>query len=352
VEGETPPLRERARRIASRTLIALIVLAALLGGTVYWLWNDRPALDAVPIPPTPGRVPPVDAVTATWFGTSTLLFDDGETQILIDGYVSRPPLTAQLFNRPVSSDAAAINRFMLDNRLDRLAAIIPAHTHMDHAFDIGALANRSRASIIGSPSALLIGRGEGVPDDQLVAVGSRAEFTFGEFTVTLIPVPHAAFGWNGTVPLDGVINRPLAQPARPGDYRVGLSFAVVVAHPQGTAVVQASAGFAAGALDGIPADAVFLGVGMLESLGREYAEQYWQNVVTATGATRVLPVHFDDYTRPFGETRLLPPVIDDFVETAGWLRDIRATWDRDTTLELPVFGEPITLYVQDESTGT
>lgn len=32
------------------------------------------------------------AVKITFLGTSSLLFDDGETQLMIDGFVSRPPL--------------------------------------------------------------------------------------------------------------------------------------------------------------------------------------------------------------------------------------------------------------------
>ena len=330
--------------------VASISLAVLLGLLAYWIWQSRAPLVAVPIDPVARRVPPVDALTATWFGTSTLLFDDGETQILVDGFVSRPSLIDQLLDRPVVSDAPAINRFMLDNRLDRLAAIIPAHTHLDHAMDIGAIANRSRASIVGSPSAVLIGRGAGVPDDQLVAVGTRTEFTFGQFTVTLVPGQHAGFGWNGSVPVDGTINSPLRQPVRASEFRAGLSFTIVVAHPQGTAIVHASAGPMPRGLNNLRADAVFLGVGMLESLGREHAEQLWLDAVTATGATRVFPVHFDDFTKPFGTTVLLPTAIDDFTETAGWLDEFQSVWDRDATLELPVFGEPITLYVSEAST--
>jgi L-ascorbate metabolism protein UlaG (beta-lactamase superfamily) len=325
----------------------LLAGAALAG----YLWQDRAILDALPIDPVVRRVPPVDALTATWFGTTTLLFDDGETQILIDGFVSRPSLFDHLFDRPVSSDAAAINDFMLDNRLDRLAAVIPAHTHFDHAFDVGAIANRSRASIIGSPSAVLLGRGAGVPDDQLVAVGNRATFSFGEFTVTLLAGEHAGFGWNGSVPRDGAITRPLEQPVAPSEYRADVAFTVVLAHPQGTAIVQASAGMVSPALSGFEADVLFLGVGMLESLGRDYAERYWIDTVTATGASRVFPVHFDDFTRPFGVTELLPAVLDDFVRTAGWLLEFQKVWDRDASLELPVFGEPISLYAGDVSTG-
>ncbi len=344
--------RDRLRRVVRITLFTTAGLLLLLTAAVYWLWNDRRELAEIPIPAIPTRVPPVDAVTATWFGTSTLLFDDGETQILIDGFVSRPAPLRQLLNRTVESDAAAINRFMLDNRLDRLAAVIPAHTHLDHALDIGAIANRSRASIIGSPSAILIGRGAGVPDDQLVAVGSTTEFTFGEFTVTLIPSRHAGFGWNGTVPLDGNVKLPLAQPARPSEFRAGLAFTVVIAHPQGTALVQASAGVIPASLRNINADVVFLGTGMLETMGRDYAEDYWLETVTATGASLVVPIHFDDYTRPFGITELPPTIISDFATTANWLQEFRSRWDRDAALELPVFGQAITLYTGRASTGT
>ncbi len=343
----------RVRRAAGIAALSVTGIALVLGVLAWWLWESRETLDTVPIDPVARRVPPVDALTATWFGTSTLLFDDGETQILVDGFVSRPSLLDQLLDRPIVSDAAAINTFILDNRLDRLAAIIPAHTHFDHAMDIGAIANRSRASIVGSPSAVLIGRGAGVPDDQLVAVGKRTEFTFGAFTVTLVPGLHAGFGWNGSVPFDGTINRPLDQPVRPSEFRTGLSFTIIVAHPQGTAIVHASAGPLPRGIENVKADAVFLGVGMLESLGREHAEELWLDAVTATGATRVFPVHFDDFTKPFGTTVLLPAAIDDFVETAGWLVEFQSVWDRDASLELPVFGEPITLYVsEDSTTGT
>ncbi|MCH8060533.1 MAG: hypothetical protein IIA11_08745, partial [Proteobacteria bacterium] len=58
------------------------------------------------------------------------------------------------------------------------------------------------------------------------------------------------------------------------------------------------------------------------------------------------PIHFDDYTRPFGEVMLAPRVLDNFVDTAGWLEEIRETWDTDTRLHIPEFGKPIVLYLQ------
>ena len=115
-------------------------------------------------------------------------------------------------------------------------------------------------------------------------------------------------------------------------------------HPQGTTLVQGSAGFLPGTLDDVVADVVMLGAFGLENLGRNYTEQYWLAMVTSTGAKRVIPIHFDDYTRPFGQIELSPRVLDDFVDSAEWLDEIRKTWDNDVRLHLPVFGEALVLY--------
>jgi L-ascorbate metabolism protein UlaG (beta-lactamase superfamily) len=120
----------------------------------------------------------------------------------------------------------------------------------------------------------------------------------------------------------------------------------VIAHPHGTTIVQGSAGFLDGALEGVKADVVMLGVGLLEGLGRKYAEQYWQAFVSTTGAAHVIPIHFDDCTKPFGEISLYPRALDDFIETAAWFEEFSATWDSDTRLHLPEFGKPLVLYPQ------
>ncbi len=69
-------------------------------------------------------------------------------------------------------------------------------------------------------------------------------------------------------------------------------------------------------------------------------------MVTTTGAEHVFPLHFDDYTQPFGEIHLYPRALDNFIDTAAWLEEIAATWDKDTRLHLPEFGKAIVLYPQ------
>jgi len=335
------------KRIAIKTSVAVAAVVFVLSALATWAWNTRPDIADTGLRAPVKMVDEGPTVTVTWFGVTTLLFDDGETQILIDGFMSRPSLMETLLGIPVSSDAPMINYVLNEYRIQRLAAIIPAHSHYDHAMDVGAIANRSSASIIGSETTANIARGVGVPEDQIVVIADATPYTFGDFTVTLIPSVHAPIGPRGSVPLPGTVDEPLETPARITAWRVGGAYSIVVAHPQGTTIVQGSAGYVPNALDQVDADVVMLGVGLLESLGRDYTEAYWQSLVTATGATRVFPVHFDDYTQPFGKIVLFPVLLDNFVNTASWLQEIRDTWDKTTQLYLPVFGQPLVLYPEE-----
>jgi L-ascorbate metabolism protein UlaG (beta-lactamase superfamily) len=332
------------KRIVVRTLVTTLGVVAIVVALAAWAWQTRPDIADAGLHPRAAVATGPDSVTATWFGVSTILFDDGDTQLLIDGFISRPSFFETLLGIPVSSDAPMINYVLNEYGMQRLAAIIPAHSHHDHAMDIGAIANRSSASIIGSETTANIARGAGVPEDQIILVEPGAAYEFGEFSVTLVSCPHAPVGLRGSVPLPGTVDEPFAAPAPIGAWRMGGAYSIVVSHPLGTTIVQGSAGFSEGALDDVAADVIMLGVGMLEGLGRNYAEDYWQSLVTATGATVVFPIHFEDFTRPFGDIVLMPAILDNFVNTATWLRDIRDTWDADTRIYLPVFGESVVLY--------
>ena len=333
-----------------RTAVVIIAIVTLVSVTIALLWQDRASLDAIGWPsPAVASAANADVVTVTWLGVTTLLFDDGETQILIDGFFSRPSVADILLDRPVANDAPNINYAMNEFRMRRLAAIIPVHSHFDHAMDVGAIANRSSASILGSDSTAQIARGAGVPDDQITVVEGTTSFEFGAFKVTMLPIGHAPIGWGGSVPFDGVIAEPLTMPQPVSAWRMGGGFTVVIEHPQGTALVQGSSAYRKYELKDIAADVVFLGVAQLNSLGRDYAELYWQHTVTATGSHSVYPIHFDDFMLPFGEVELPPKFIDNFETTATWLGDFQRRWDRETSLFMPEFGKPIAIFSQPAS---
>jgi len=335
---------------AKRTATAIIAIVVLVSVTIILLWQNRASLDVIDWPsPAIESAANADVVTVTWLGVTTLLFDDGETQILIDGFFSRPSMADILLRRPVEIDAANINYAMNEFRMRRLAAIIPVHSHFDHAMDVGEIANHSSASVLGSESTAQIARGAGVPDDQITVVESATSFEFGAFKVTLLPIGHAPIGWGGSVPFDGIISEPLMTPQPISAWRMGGGFTVIIEHPQGTALVQGSAAYQKYELQKIAADAVFLGVSQLQSLGREYAELYWQHTVTATGSHSVYPIHFDDFMLPFGEVELPPKFIDNFETTAIWLGEFQRRWDKETSLFMPEFGKPIAIFSQPAS---
>ena len=335
---------------AKRAALTFTIILVLVSIAVVSLWRQRPSLDAIDWPtPALASAANADAVTVTWLGVTTLLFDDGETQILIDGFFSRPSLAEVVLRRPVDNDAPQINYVMNEFRMRRLAAIIPVHSHFDHAMDVGAIANRSSASILGSESTAQVARGAGVPEDQITVVKAAASFEFGDFRVTLRPIGHAPIGWRGSVPFDGIIEEPLTMPQPISAWRMGGGYTIIIEHPQGTALVQGSSAFKKYDLQNVAADVVFLGVGQLKSLGRNYAELYWQHTVTTTGSHSVYPIHFDDFTKPFGEVVLPPKIIDNFETTAQWLLEFQRRWDSDTSLFMPEFGKPIAIFSQPAS---
>lgn len=332
---------------AQRAAIVVILVIVLGAAAAVWLWRDRPDIDKLEWPnPVIAAASATDSVTVTWLGVTTLLFDDGETQLLVDGFFSRPTLRDVVFGRAVHNDAATINYALDEFRMRRLAAVIPAHSHFDHAMDVGAIANRTSASVLGSESTLQIARGAGVPPDQLTLVEVGRPYDFGRFAVTLFASRHAPVGWRGNVTFPGTIDEPLTMPQPVSAMREGGSYTIVISHAQGTAVVQGSAGIPDTSLAEVAADVVMLGVGGLDTLGVEYAELYWQSIVTATGAQSVYPIHFDDFTRPFGEIVPGARFLGDIEQTADWFEMFRDKWDNDVELFIPEFGKPIAIYAQ------
>ena len=87
---------------------------------------------------------------------------------------------------------------------------------------------------------------------------------------------------------------------------------------------------------------VFLSVAGLESRGRAYTEKYWDSVVNATDADRVIATHFDDFTQPLGDIRLFPPFVDAVSASAAWLDEFAVV--SGVIVERPRFGAPIPLY--------
>lgn len=339
----------RGLRLFRNLIVGAAAIALLIVYILWRQWQIRGSIEDIEWPTASAVADGVTtestaAVTAIWLGTTTILFDDGETQILVDAAFTRVRPLDIVLMRPVHSDIATINYALSTFQMDRLAAIVPVHSHFDHAIDVGHVANRTKAVVLGSESSANVARGENVPVDQYQILADGESRQFGDFEIKLITSVHAPIAGGATEFFAGVIEEPLRQPARISEWKTGVAWSVIIKHPRGTTLVQGSGGFVEGKLGGESADVVMLGLGAVASLGEEYVARLWHETVAVTGASRVIAIHHDDYTRPFGEVQLLPDMFDNIEKTAGWIDAVRESSGSQTLVEIPPFGQPIILY--------
>jgi L-ascorbate metabolism protein UlaG (beta-lactamase superfamily) len=275
------------------------------------------------------------ALSVTFLGVATLLLDDGESAVLTDGFFSRPSLLAVGLGR-IAPDHSRIEAALTRIGTELLDAVVPLHTHFDHAMDSPIIAERTSAVLAGGESAANVGRGHGLPEDQLHVVTPGETVAFGAFHLTWIRSAHC--------PPDrypGAITEPVVPPVRAREYRCGEAWSVLVEHHSGrTALIQGSAGFVPGSLTGHSADVAYLGVGQLGVQSEDYIRTYWAETVEAVGARRVVLIHWDDFFRPLERPlRALPfagddldttmRVLDELAEQQGVRLHLPTLWQRE-----------------------
>ncbi|CAN5151288.1 MBL fold metallo-hydrolase [soil metagenome] len=294
-------------------LLLLIVAAAVY---IFHGLNNRPDIDAFSSFKTFTKATPDPGLRATFLGVSTLLLDDGSTAILTDGFFTRPN-SRQLFLEKIAPDKTVIETTLRRAGITRLAAVIVNHSHYDHAMDSPEVAARTGAILIGSESTANVGRGWGLPESQIAVHRVGDVMTFGRFRITLLPGRHVPSPFTG-----GEITEPLKPPVRANAYLEGGSFMVLVEHDGRRMLINASAGFVPDAMNGRRADVVFLGTGQLGKRPAGYMEDYWREVVEKPGARRVIPIHWDDFTRPLDQPLVpLPNLLDDFAASMKFLNE-------------------------------
>ncbi|MFC9788745.1 MBL fold metallo-hydrolase [Rhodococcus sp. NPDC127528] len=254
------------------------------------------------------------SVRGVFLGTSSVLVRDAHTALLVDGFVTRPRLLRLVLGK-IAPDRALIDECLTRAGVDALDAVLCAHSHFDHALDAPVVAQKFDAPLVGSESTANIARGYGLPDRLIRSVDGEAELRFGDFVVTLVAGLHSP----GDV-APGVVDAPLVPPARAREWRTGEAYSILFRHPRGGVLVHASANHVPGRLDGHRADVVYLGIGTLGRQSAKFRSEYWREVVRATGAHTVIPVHWDDFTRPLRRPlRPLPYPIDDVPAAMGFL---------------------------------
>ena len=232
----------------------------------------------------------------TFFGTTTLLFDDGRDQVFFDCHFTRPSLPRYIFGS-AATDAAMADELLRAHGVDRLRAIFVSHSHHDHVMDAPYVASSCGAAIYGSASALNVARGGGVPEDRLTAFAGGETFEAGDYRVSVLPSRHSKPTLLNN-DLGQTIDAPLAQPARLRDYKEGGSFDFLVESGGKQYLIRPSFNYIEGQLDGVRADVLFLGIAGLAKADAETEAKFFAETVEKVRPRLVIPIHWDNFFSP------------------------------------------------------
>lgn len=231
--------------------------------------------------PADGLTPRPGSINATYLGSSMLLFDDGETQLLIDPLLTRP--VGDTRPPTTTPDQARIDEALKRIRAVRLKGIFVAGSD-ERVRDAAYIARKTGATLFASDQLLEIGRADGVPEHLLVSYWPGTIARVGKFRVE-------EFASKATPP-------PQGNPANARSRSVGSSADFLIRQDGRSMLVKTSANFIPDALEHANADVLFLATQSLASQSDFFRDVYYKQTVGQVHPALVIPVQWDDTTQP------------------------------------------------------
>lgn len=233
-------------------------------------------LPSDPLAPTPG------AINVTYLGASTLLFDDGETQVLVDPFISEGGPAGR------SPDRALIDLTLKQVNASRVKAILVSRMD-DRIRDATYIARKTGATLFGATPVLAAGHADGIPANQLASSSAGVVAQVGKFRIEEI----------ASRPAPAPKGRPVAVR---GEHASGYAADFVLRKGSRSILVKPSANFIPGALHHVDADVLFLATGTLGEQTPFFQDLYYQQTVGETHPGLVIPIQWDDDTQPLSRT--------------------------------------------------
>lgn len=284
-----------------KKILLLLVLIPIL--TYLILSNIRPRPSALSdYLVAPIQQPTINDLTVQFLGNTNIVLSDGHTSIMTDGFFSRPSPFQVLFT-DIKPDVFEVKRCLAKAGISKLDAVIPVHSHFDHAMDAPMVAHITGAQLIGSSSTINIGKGYPLSENQMTIPPLNEVVKIGKFKITFIASRHWQYpdAKQRALLLDQDIEAPLTPPASIYDYKEGISYTLFIEHDSTKIAIQGSAGFKQHSIKNLDADILFLAISGIEIMDETYNQNYQDFLIDPLQAEVLVPIHWDDFTVPLAE---------------------------------------------------
>jgi L-ascorbate metabolism protein UlaG (beta-lactamase superfamily) len=207
-----------------------------------------------------------------WLGVAGIEFKIDDQTLLIDPFLTRPPLVNILRGR-VNPD-----RELILKNIPAADQILVTHSHYDHLMDVPVIAKQTGAHVYGSSNVCQLLSIFQLPSQQIHEIHSNEIFNLPYASIRTIRAKHPALpGY-----LSGSLNTHIKPPLRSRDYRLDVCYSYLVDFKKIKVLVWSSTSNK----DAQPADILF---------SRAVAGQKWNEKMMKVVQPRlVIPTHWDD----------------------------------------------------------
>ncbi len=216
-----------------------------------------------------------------WLGVAGIELRATRQTLVIDPFVSRPPLKRMWWGR-VRSDAE-----LAAKTVPQADFVLVTHAHWDHVMDVPAVIDKTGAITYGSLNTCQLLSILGVTEEHLHEIKAGDQLTLGRFQVEVIPAEHGlALGRHFAT---GSLASNLQPPLRIRDYRMDDCFSFFI-EVEGLRFLD----WSSERVDAAPlADVLFV---------KPLREQaYYEALLKLVRPRVIFPIHWDNFMRPLSQ---------------------------------------------------
>jgi len=234
-----------------------------------------------------------------WLGVAGFELRSAGDTLLIDPFLTRPPVFKLVFGRTRPNGA------LLRKHLPRAEYILVSHSHYDHLLDVVEIAGYTGAVVFGSEHTCSIATACNLLPGQIRKVQVGEKLALGEFVVEILQGEHAPLMFFGP----GKLPKNLRYPMRLRDFVLDATFSFRI--QDGEISLLAWHNWHPGPAP--QADVLLLGSDILLKDLPALLEQVQPSLV--------IPVHWDNFFRPLNRS------VQPFFRPPSWVRPLLDRYD-------------------------